>query len=60
MRPVPRLYNDTCELRLKHKHKHSTVTLRVVEGDEKGSLNTETVKYGREIQGTRTRERLRS
>jgi hypothetical protein len=37
----------------------STVTLRVVGGDEKGSLRTETVKYGREIQGTRTRERLR-
>jgi hypothetical protein len=34
----------------------STVTLRVVGGDEKGSLKTETVKYGREIQGTRTRE----
>jgi hypothetical protein len=30
----------------------STVTLRVVGGDE-------TLKYGREIQGTRTRERLR-
>jgi hypothetical protein len=27
--------------------------------DEKGSLKTETVKYGREIQGTRTRERVR-
>jgi hypothetical protein len=37
----------------------STVTLRVVGGDEKGSLKTETVKCGREIQGTRTRERLR-
>jgi hypothetical protein len=37
----------------------STVTLRVVGGDEKGSLKTETVKYGRESQGTRTRERLR-
>jgi hypothetical protein len=37
----------------------STVTLRVVGGDENGSLKTETVKYGREIQGTRTRERLR-
>jgi hypothetical protein len=36
----------------------SSVTLRVVGGDEKGSLKTETVKYGREIQGTRTRERL--
>jgi hypothetical protein len=37
----------------------STVTLRVVEGDEMGSLKSETVKYGRESQGTRTRERLR-
>jgi hypothetical protein len=36
----------------------STVTLRVVGGDEKGSLRSETVKYGREFQGTRTRERL--
>jgi hypothetical protein len=32
----------------------STVTLRVVGGDEKGSLKSETVKCG-----TRTRERLR-
>jgi hypothetical protein len=37
----------------------STVTLRVVEGDEKGSLKSETVKYGRESQGTQIRERLR-
>jgi hypothetical protein len=37
----------------------STVTLRVVGGDEKGNLKSETVKYGRESQGTRTRERLR-
>jgi hypothetical protein len=36
----------------------STVTLRVVEGDEKGSLKSEPVKYGRESQGTQTRERL--
>jgi hypothetical protein len=35
------------------------VTLRVVGGDEKGSLKSDTVKYGRESQGTRTRERLR-
>jgi hypothetical protein len=34
----------------------STVTLRVVRGDEKGSLKSEAVKYGRESQGTRTRE----
>jgi hypothetical protein len=37
----------------------STVILRVVGGDEKGSLKSETVKYGHEYQGTRTRERLR-
>jgi hypothetical protein len=37
----------------------STVTLGVVGGDEKGSLKSETVKYGHESQGTRTRERLR-
>jgi hypothetical protein len=37
----------------------STVTLRVVGGDEKGSqgsLKSETVKYGHESQGTRTRD----
>jgi hypothetical protein len=37
----------------------STVTLRFVGGDEKGSLKSETVKYGRKCQGTRARERLR-
>jgi hypothetical protein len=37
----------------------STVALRVVGGDEKGSLESETVKYGPEYQGTRARERLR-
>jgi hypothetical protein len=37
----------------------STVTLRVVGGDEMGSLKSETVKYGRKSQGTRTQERLR-
>jgi hypothetical protein len=37
----------------------STVTLRVVGGDEKVSLKCETVKYGRETQGARTKERLR-
>jgi hypothetical protein len=36
----------------------STVTLRVVGGDEKGSLKCETVKDGHEAQGTRTREKL--
>jgi hypothetical protein len=37
----------------------STVTLRVVGGDEKGSLKSETVKYGHDSQRTRIRERLR-
>jgi hypothetical protein len=37
----------------------STVTLRIVGGDEKGSLIYETVKFGRESQVTRTREWLR-
>jgi hypothetical protein len=32
----------------------STVTLRVVGGDEKGSLKSETIKYGCKSQGTRT------
>jgi hypothetical protein len=34
----------------------STVALRVVVGGEKGSLKSETVKYGIESCGTRTRE----
>jgi hypothetical protein len=34
----------------------STVTLRVVGGDQKGSLESETVKYGHESYGTRTRK----
>jgi hypothetical protein len=36
----------------------STVTLRVVGGDEKGSFIYETVKYGLENKGTRTQEAL--
>jgi hypothetical protein len=36
----------------------STVTLRVVGGDRKGSLECETVKYGRESHETRTRKWL--
>jgi cleavage and polyadenylation specificity factor subunit 1 len=34
----------------------STVTLRVIGGDEKGSLKSETVKYGYESKGTRTQD----
>jgi hypothetical protein len=37
----------------------STVTLRVVGGDEKRSLESDTVKYGHESYGTRTRKLLR-
>jgi hypothetical protein len=37
----------------------STVALRVVGGDKKGSLESETIKYGHESHGTPTRERLR-
>jgi hypothetical protein len=33
-----------------------TVTLQVVGGDEKGSLESETVKYGHELYRTRTRK----
>jgi hypothetical protein len=37
----------------------STVALRVVGGDEKGSFESETVKYGHESHGSRTRKCLR-
>jgi hypothetical protein len=37
----------------------SNVTLRIVEGNEKGSLKSETVKYGHDSEGTWIRERLR-
>jgi hypothetical protein len=36
----------------------STVTLRLVGGDEKGSLESETVNYGHESRGSRTRKCL--
>jgi hypothetical protein len=37
----------------------SIATLQVVGAEEKGSLKSETVKYGRESQGAWTQERLR-
>jgi hypothetical protein len=49
---------DIGETRVEAGSNTSTVTLRVVGGDKKGSLKTETAIYGPEIQGTRTRERL--
>jgi hypothetical protein len=60
---VPRLYiEDQLPLgdtRVEAGSNTSTVTLRVVGGDEKGSLRSETVKYSHEFQEIRTRERLR-
>jgi hypothetical protein len=38
----------------------STLALRVVGGDEEGNLESETVKYGHESHGTRTRKWLLS
>jgi hypothetical protein len=62
----PRLYNEDYRAaritpRVEEGSNTSTVTLRVAGGDEKGNLTvrSETVKYGREFQETRTRERLR-
>jgi hypothetical protein len=51
--------HDNFSTRVEAGSNTSTVTLRVVGGDEKGSLKSETVKYGNECQGTRTLERLR-
>jgi hypothetical protein len=53
VRFVPRLYSDR-QLPLENRTRvevgsnTSTVTLRVVGGDGKGSLKSETVKYGLE------------
>jgi hypothetical protein len=58
----PRQYNERPKIidsfysRVEAGSNTSTVTLRVVGGDEKGSLELETVKYGRGSQGTRARE----
>jgi hypothetical protein len=49
------VYRQTC---VEAGSNTSTVTLWIVGGDEKGSLKTETVKYGRGFQGTWTQERL--
>jgi sulfate adenylyltransferase subunit 1 (EFTu-like GTPase family) len=52
MWPVQRVYNENQsrrgeQTRVEAGLNTSTVTLRVVGGDEKGSLKTETVKYSR-------------
>jgi hypothetical protein len=59
--PVPRLYNEhmfaaETKSRMEAGSNTSTVALQVVGGDEKGSLESETVKYGDESHGTRTRK----
>jgi hypothetical protein len=54
---VPRCYKQGTSLevvRVETGSNTSTVTLRVVGGDEKRSLESETVKYGHESYGTRT------
>jgi hypothetical protein len=51
-------YKRQC-IRVEAGSNTSTVTLRVVGGDEKGSLESETVIYGHEPYGTRTRKWLR-
>jgi hypothetical protein len=55
MSSVPMQYN---EHQPEEGSNTSTVTLRVVGGDEKRSLKSETVKYGHKSQGTRARENL--
>jgi hypothetical protein len=50
-----KLYSHPC---VEEGSNTSAVTLRVVGGDEKGSLKSETVKYGSESQVTRAKERL--
>jgi hypothetical protein len=54
---VPRLYNEIPEYL--PGSNTSTVALRGVGGDEKGSLESGTAKYCLETHGTRTREWLR-
>jgi hypothetical protein len=58
---VPRVYKTDKEDRLSYSHGEveshsSTLALQVVGGDEKGSLESEGVKYSHESHGTRTRE----
>jgi hypothetical protein len=59
MLSAPSLYYSTDGVghtRVEAGSNTSTVTLRVVGGDENGSLKSETVKYGHESQGTLTQE----
>jgi hypothetical protein len=51
--------DQTRDSRVEAGSNTSTLTLRVVGGDEKGSLQSETVNYGHESHGSRTRKCLR-
>jgi hypothetical protein len=55
---LPRNYKRYQNNRVEAGSNTSTVTLQVVGGDEEGNLKSETVKYDRESQRTRTQERL--
>jgi hypothetical protein len=59
MQSVLRGYKRGKVTRVEAGSNTSTVILRVVRGDENGSLKSETVKYSQESQGTQTRKRLR-
>jgi hypothetical protein len=56
--PVTNIMGSVSFPRVEAGSNTPTMTLRVVGGDKKGSLKSETVKYGCESQGTRTQERL--
>jgi hypothetical protein len=59
-RSVSMMYNENqLPTRVEAGSNTSTVALRVVGGDEMGSLECETVKYGHESHVSRTREWLR-
>jgi hypothetical protein len=53
---VPRCYGQPSVSSVESRSNTATVALRVVGGDEKGSAKSETVKYGCQSHGTRTRE----
>jgi hypothetical protein len=65
VRSDPRLYNQKRRparrrfFRVEAGSNTTTVTLRVVGGDKKGSLESEAVKYGRKSHGNRTRGGMR-
>jgi hypothetical protein len=53
---IPEINLEVSQSRVEAGSNTSTVALRVVGGDEKGSLESETVKYGHEFNGTRTQK----